>query len=148
MTRRLSATARTKLWKREALNAYLDGRGRFPICNLCDLPVAPGHDWDESHAPEKPRCFGGTRTGVAHLRCNRDHGAKVVVPAFAESNRKQRQHIGAAGPGLGKSPMRAGRRSSVKKTFRHGVVPRLSGVQEHARVMAGRAIPPAPEASP
>jgi hypothetical protein len=140
--RRLSPTKRQTLWSREATNAYLDGRGRFPICNLCDLPVTPGQDWDESHAPEKPRCFGGRRVGIAHLRCNREHGAQVVTPAFAASNRKQQHHIGADGPGLGKSPMRAGRRSQQSKTFRHGVVTRLTQVQKHALFMKGREIIP------
>lgn len=148
MSRRLSATKRAKLWQREALNAALDGHRRLPICNLCGLAVEIGHDWDDSHAPEKPKCFGGTRRGVAHRRCNRDHGAKVVTPAFAESNRKQARHIGASGPGLGKAPMRAGRRSPVSKSFRHGLVPRLTHAQKHAAFLAGRAIVPAPEVSP
>lgn len=146
--RSLSPKQRAALWAREATNAYLDGRGRLPICNLCNLPLAIGDDWDESHAPEKPRCFGGRRVGVAHRLCNRDHGSKVVTPALAKSNRVRNRHIGASGPGLGKAPMRAGRRSGLSKTFRHGLVPRLTHAQKHAAFLAGRAIAPAPEASP
>lgn len=151
MPRRLSPTKREALWLCEAKAAEVAGRGPYPICNLCDLPVQPGQAWDESHMPIA-RAFGGRLTGIAHERCNRMHGVQVVWPSVAKSNRVRRFHIGASGPGLGKYPMRAGRRSPISKTFRYGLQPRLTLAQRHARVMAARAIVPidvdAPSLSP
>jgi hypothetical protein len=55
-----------------------------------------GDAWDESHEPEgPPRCFGGTKTGVAHRACNRRHGAEVVRPLDAKATRNRQKHIGA-----------------------------------------------------
>lgn len=44
-------------------------------------------------------------------------------------------HLGITGPGLGRSPMRAGRRSRETKTFRHGVQPRRTGAERHRELM-------------
>lgn len=147
MSRRLSPTKREALWLCEATAAVAADRGPHPICNLCDLPVQPGQAWDESHMPIA-RSFGGSLTGVAHERCNRMHGVQVVWPAVAKSNRVRRFHIGASGPGLGRYPMRAGRRSLVSKTFRNGLQPRLTLAQKHARAMAARAIVPLEVSAP
>ncbi|MCC6172036.1 MAG: hypothetical protein IT481_08405 [Gammaproteobacteria bacterium] len=138
----LSPTKRQALWQREAMNAYLAGHGYQPICNLCGLPVITGDAWDESHDPAKPKCFGGERVGVAHRRCNREHGAQVVVPVRAKSDRVRARHTGADGPGLGRHPMRAGRRSRESKTFHHGLQRRLTLAQKLARMRAARAIVP------
>lgn len=135
---------REALWLRERLAAYKAGDGDLPICNLCGLPVAETDDWDESH-DGVPRANGGRLTGIAHMLCNRQHGAKIVTPAIAKANRVRQRHIGASGPGLGKHPMRAGRRSGLKKTFGKGLQPRLTHAQKHAAFLAGRAIPPLPE---
>lgn len=145
MPRKLSASRRDELWRREAKLACEAGRGDLPICNLCDQPVQIGQAWDESHAPIA-KAFGGKATGIAHRDHNREHGAKVVWPAVAKSNRVHRYHVGASGPGLGRYPMRAGVRSSVSKTFRHGLQPRLTLAQKHAAMLAKRAI--VPEAAP
>lgn len=134
------AKAREDLWLREKHNAQLEGRGDHPICNLCGRPVLPTDAWDESHDPAKPACFGGRRVGVAHMRCNREHGARVVVPAKAKSDRVRRFHIGAAGPGLGRHPMQGGRRSAVSKTVSGRVVQRLSLSEKLAAMRAKRAI--------
>lgn len=147
MSRRPSATARAKLWKREALNAYLDGRGRLPICPHCDLAVMVGQAWDRCHVGA-PAWSGGKRLQVGHRLCNQLQNQKVDTPAFAKSNRVHNRHIGASGPGLGKAPMRAGRRSGLTKTMRRGLQPRLTHAQKHAAFLAGRAIAPQPEASP
>lgn len=154
--RRYSPKQRAAIWQREATNAYLEGKGRLPVCNLCGAPVRIGQAWDVSHAPEKARAFGGNKVGVGHRNktadClgNRGHGAKVVTPALAASNRKRAFHIGAAGPGLGRHPMAAGVRSGQSKTFHAGVVARRTQAQKHAATMAKRAIlpPDAPEAAP
>jgi len=136
LTRLFGSKRRETLWLREKHAAYVAGRGRLPICNLCGLPVAQTDAWDESHHREKPRAFGGGRglehVGIAHHRCNHEHGAKVVTPAKAKADRVRRFHIGAGGPGLGKARMRGGRRSGERKTFGHGVVRRQSAAERHA----------------
>ncbi len=138
---RFNSKRREALWLAERLAAYRAGRGNLPICNICDLPVLETDAWDESHHPDHPRVFGGRATGVAHRRCNHEHGAQVVTPAKAKANRVRRRHIGAGGPGLGKHPMPGGRRSALTKTFRYGVQPRLTGAEKHALTMAARESP-------
>ncbi|HEY7245043.1 MAG TPA: hypothetical protein VH678_14305 [Xanthobacteraceae bacterium] len=137
-----SPRKRAAIWHRERMNAYLAGLGENPICNLCDAPVLKCEAWDVSHAPERPRSFGGNRVGVAHLDCNRRHGVAVVTPAFAKSERVRQFDIGARGPGLSKHPLPAGRRSTLSKTFANGVVPRLTLAEKIARMRERRAIAP------
>lgn len=139
--KRLSPTKREALWDREAKLACAAGRGPHPICNRCDCAVTPGQAWDESHEPIAA-AFGGSETGVAHRLCNREHGAQVVWPAVAKSDRVRRFHIGASGPGRGRHPMRGGRRSNERKTFSHGVIPRLTLGQKLARMRAKKMIAP------
>ena len=139
---RFNSKRREQLWQREKHAAFLAGRGDLPICNICSLPVLETDAWDESHDPAKAKAFGGRAVGIAHHRCNHHHGAAVVTPAIAKSNRVRRKHIGAAGPGLGKSPMRGGRRDRIKKTMRGEVVLRLTGAERHALMMAAREIRP------
>ncbi|NWG26143.1 MAG: hypothetical protein HXY30_17295 [Pseudorhodoplanes sp.] len=131
---------REDLWLREKHNAQLSGRGDLPICNLCDLPVRKTDAWDESHDPGRAKAFGGKRTAIAHRLCNHLHGAQVVTPAIAKSNKVRRRDIGAAGPGLGRHPMPGGRRSRLSKSFSHGVVPRLTLSEKLAVMRAKRAI--------
>lgn len=59
----------------------------------------------------------GDLTDIARVRAMRDYD------------------LGITGPGLGRSPMRGGRRDSVKKTLRHGVQPRVSGSERHRALM-------------
>lgn len=110
---------------REALYERCRGDGEFPLCNLCHLPVTPGQDWDRSHHPV-PRALGGKETGIAHVRCNREHGAKVVTPAVAKGKRVRRAHLGVTRPGIGRHRMPCGRHSKVKMTVDRQIVPRLS----------------------
>lgn len=133
----LSPTKREQLFNRERVAAKAAGRGDHPICNRCGLPVTPGQAWDESHEPT-PQAFGGHATGVAHARCNREHGSKEVWPLVAKTNRKRRYHIGASGPGLGPCPMACGRRSRQSKSMRHGIVKRETQGQKHQRMLAKR----------
>lgn len=132
---------REAIWCREATNAYIDGRGHFPICNICDQPVHPQEDWDISH-DGVPRAFGGKLKGVGHRDCNRRHGSEVVVPFIAKTNAMHDKHIGVRGPGLGRHPMRAGRRSHESKTFEGGLVARLTLSEKIARMRARRAVLP------
>lgn len=133
----MSAKSREDLWSRDATAAYIAGRGRNPICPHCDLPVTPGQAWDECHVGT-PKFAGGKRTAVGHRICNRLANNKADTPAFAKGNRVRQRHIGARGPGLGKSPMRAGRRSGTSKSFRHGLVPRLTHAERHAAFLERR----------
>jgi hypothetical protein len=143
-----NAKQREDLWLRCRTTAYLDGRGdgTICICNLCDLPVYPTDAWDESHDPAKPKSFGGKAVGVAHRRCNRDHGAQVVTPAKAKSDRVRRRALGITRPGMGRHAMPAGRRSNEKRKIGGGVEPRLTMAQKEARFQAKRGILHRPEA--
>lgn len=133
---------REALWQCEVLAAYKAGRGREPICNLCDLPVTVHDAWDESHDRGRAKAFGGKSVGIAHRLCNRLHGQQVVVPAVAKSNAVRKRYLGITGPGLGRFPMQGGRRSRISKTMRHGVQPRLTLAEKHARTMAALRIVP------
>jgi hypothetical protein len=111
--------------QREALFERCCGGNEYPLCNLCELPILPGQDWDESHIGA-PAALGGRTTGVAHRRCNRQHGSDVVTPMVAKVKRIRRKHLGIETPGMGKRRMAAGRNSRISKTMRHGIVPRLT----------------------
>jgi hypothetical protein len=127
---------REKLWNASCFDS--DGNpAPQPDCNLCHLPVFPGDDWDESHVPV-PKALGGKATGVAHRLCNRRHNNLDVTPRVAKAKRQHRKHVGIDGPGLGKKPMRFGRRDALKKTFSNGIVPRETHAQVHMRFLARR----------
>lgn len=96
--RRLSSTDREKLYDAEALKAREAGRGNYPICNLCCLPVTPGQSWDESHEKLKPRWLGGEVEGLAHRRCNRLWNNQHDTPLFHRTKRQRRAYIGARVP--------------------------------------------------
>ena len=93
----LTPKQREALYDREVERALVAGRGDCPICNLCDTPVTPGQPWDESHVGA-PAALDGHDTGIAHRKCNRDHGAKVVTPFVAKAKRMRRRHIGIQKP--------------------------------------------------
>lgn len=57
---------------------------------------------------------------------------------LAKGDRVADFHRGLRGPGKGRYPMRGGRRSRERKTFRHGVQPRVTLAQEHLRIMTKR----------
>jgi hypothetical protein len=107
------------------------------ICNLCGAPVKCGEAWDESHIGA-PKALGGKTVGVAHHKCNLDHGAQVVTPMVAKTKRIARKHLGISGKGLGSRPMPGGRRSKQSKTIQNGVVTRQSQAEKHQAAMARR----------
>lgn len=150
---RFNSKRRDALWCGEAWKAHSQGRGPLPICNLCGEPVNPhDHDparraWDESHIGA-PKALGGRVTGVAHRTCNHKHGAEVVTPMVAWAKRQAARHAGDRGPGRGRYPMQAGRFSTVSKTFRNGLQPRLTLGERMARTRALLAIAPAPGEQP
>lgn len=134
---RFGTKKREALWQCEALAAHKAGRGQFPICVHCDLPVSPGQAWDESHVGA-PRALGGKTVGVGHRLCNRLDNNKAVTPMVAKVNRVRLLHLGIAGPGLGRHSLPAGTRSNITKTMRRGVQPRLTLGQRMAALRARR----------
>lgn len=139
MAKHYSTRDRYNIFQREKANAWIEGRGRLPICVHCDLPVDPLHClWDVSHRTV-PRAFGGKSVGIGHHECNMADG-RDVTRAFHRSNSVRASHIGADGPGLGKTPMQGGRRSRLSKTMRNGPVPRLTQAEKHARAIAALAL--------
>lgn len=114
---------REDLYRCEAAKAQRAGCGDNPICNLCDLPVYPGQEWDESHYPV-PKALNGKRVGIAHRRHNREHGARVVTPMVAKAKRNFRKHrrISEA-----LRPMRGGRYDSIKHKMDGDVIDRATG---------------------
>lgn len=129
--------ARDYLYSREKHFAGRTGRGNFPICPHCNLPVTPDQAWDEAHV-DIPRAFGGKTTAVGHRDCNQRDNHEVVTPRFAKANRVYKKHVGIIVAGLGPHAMGAGRRSALTKTMRNGVQPRLTGAEKHRQFMAQR----------
>jgi hypothetical protein len=107
------------------------------LCNLCGAPVKCGEAWDISHMPV-PKALGGNEGGIAHRKCNRDHGSRIVTPAVAKTKRIARKHLGIKGAGLGSRPMPGGKRSKQSKTMQNGVVTRQSQAEKHQAAMARR----------
>lgn len=134
---RFGSLKRERLYDREAFSAYLAGRGRQPICPHCELPVTPDQAWDEVHITV-PRAFGGNDTGVGHRRCNQLDNNQVVTPLAAKAREVRKRHLGIKGPGLGRHPMRCGRRSAFKAKVGGGFVPRLTLAQQHREFLKRR----------
>lgn len=131
---------RELLWKAVASERE-DGK---VMCNLCGLEVAPGDDWQpwkgdwhESHIGV-PKAHGGNKVGIAHPRCNTTDNNDFVTPFVAKTKRLYRNHNGITGPGLGRKPMAAGRRSNVTKKLNGEVVPRVKerGAKDRAAIEA------------
>jgi hypothetical protein len=123
---------RELLWQ-----ACANENGGSVICNLCEREVIAGDDWDQSHAGT-PSALGGRTVGIAHRRCNREHGSSVVTPMVAKAKRQRRNHLGITGPGLGAASLPCGRNSGFKKTMRGEVVERISQSRAHREMMAKR----------
>ena len=120
-----STTKRQKLYDSEVAKAKAAGRGDLPICNICDCPIGIGQAWHESHDPDGiPKAWGGTITGMAHAKCNLDHGAKVVTPMVAKGKRARAKHTGAY---RSQNPLPGGRNSPIKIRMDGTVVNRFTG---------------------
>lgn len=128
---------RTVVYLRAQHEAFMAGRGRFPICPHCDKPVEEPltGDWHEAHLT--PKAFGGRRTHgnirPAHPDCNLRDGHTVTTKA-AKARRLR----------LGKPPARhpfpCGVNSKWTKPI-HGVPQRRqTGAQRHAAFLARRAL--------
>jgi hypothetical protein len=145
----------SKAVKRAAFASCKDAAG-VPRCQCGACGSAPlyvGHydfhhltPWEISHDSSLSNC------GIWRDECHDRWTGAVDIPTIAKANRRRDAHYGTGSPP--RHPMRAGRRSGVSKSFRHGLVPRLTHAQKHAAFLAGRAIPgsspgtPAPEVLP
>jgi 5-methylcytosine-specific restriction protein A len=109
-------------------------------CQQCTRQVTGAGDiifdhivpWELTHDSTLPNCQ------VLCLTCDDLKTYASDLPAIAAADRKADFHLGIKGPGLGKSPMPAGRNSRISKTMRGGVVPRITQAQKHRRFMAKR----------
>ncbi len=111
--------------QREDLYDRCRGEAEYPTCNLCLLPITRGQEWDESHNPYLPRALGGLVDGIAHRKCNRDHGAQHDVPLIARITRLRQKDIGAF---VKRSrPIIGSKRSGIKVSFNRPPVWRDSG---------------------
>lgn len=125
------------LYSRDSSVATKAGRGCFPICPHCDLPVTPGQSWDECHVGT-PDALGGKSTSVGHRLCNRLDNNLNVTPTVAKVKRVRLRHLGITGPGLGPHPLPAGRRSNVSRGVNGKLKARETHAQKHAAFMARR----------
>lgn len=122
--RRLSTKQREALYESEAGKAREAGRGEFPICNLCDMPITRGREWDESHDPTKPRWLGGQVTGIAHRRCNRLHNNSHDTPLYAKSERVRKRFMDFT---RSQSPLPGGRDDDLMRKINGETVLRSTG---------------------
>lgn len=122
LRRRLSAKGREELWKAEAIKARAAGRGDNPICRLCEFPILPGREWDESHEKHKPHWMGGIVDGIAHRKCNRRHNHEHDTPLFAKNERIRKRHLDFT---RSDNPLPGGREDRFKKKVNGRVVERF-----------------------
>ena len=99
-----------------------DGKD-YPDCNICGRPVLPHQKWVESHVPV-PHTLGGTRTGVAHGKCNAGHWAKVEAPMLAKVRHQYDKHRDIH---VSRNPLPGGKDDPRKKTVDGRVVDRVTG---------------------
>lgn len=117
MRRTYSPRMRAEIWDR------CRGEREFPICNICGLSIDPGQLWDISHDPRgTPAALGGNEVGIAHRRCNHQHGSLVVTPLVAKVKRIRAKHVGAHEQGCGRRSLPCGRTSPWRKKLSGEVV--------------------------
>lgn len=114
-----------------------DGEG-VHRCQGCTAPLVPGKfiydhviPWEISRDSSIGNCQ------LLCAACDAIKTPLVDIPVIAKSNRQRDRHIGAV---KSRHPMQCGRASKRTKTFGHGVQPRLTQAQKHARTMAARRI--------
>lgn len=120
--RRLSSSAREKLYDAEAEKARDAGLGDLPICVHCGFAVDGTHQrWDAAHDPDKPRWLGGDVVGIAHARCNRKHNNDHDTPLYWRNRRIRQARIGAK---RSLNPLPGGRDDRIRKKVNGEVVRR------------------------
>lgn len=123
--RHLSAKQREQLYADECTKAKEAGRGEFPICHHCDLPIIPGQMWDAAHDKHKPNWLGGEIAGCAHSRCNRSHNNKVDTPKFAKAERVRKNFLDLKRSNS--RPIVGSKRSNIKIPFHGRPIDRRTG---------------------
>lgn len=122
--RRLSPKQRKALYEHERDKAIEEGRGTFPVCNICTLSIIGGQRWHESHNPYLPRALGGYVTGIAHERCNLRHAHEHDVPLIAKQKRIREKHLDQRRT---LQPLPGGRDDRLKRKVNGKTVIRASG---------------------
>lgn len=122
--RRLSSKQREALYQQEAAKAREEGRGEYPICRLCDMPITAGQLWDTNHEGHKPRWLGGQIDGISHRRCNALNAHTYATPLYAKSQRVRKKHLDFT---RSATPLPGGRDDQIRKTMSGKVVLRSTG---------------------
>jgi hypothetical protein len=118
--------------------AFYRAKGR---CTECGVGLAPGNIRYDHRIPWAIcRHSGPSNCQVLCRNCHDIKTATRDIPDIARGSRVHNRHIGAAGPGLGRHPMRGGRRDGISRTFSHGVQRRLTQAERHAAFVAARAL--------
>ena|SRR5437899_3053102 len=108
-------------------------------CEGCGAKLASGGIHYDHIVPWAMSCDSSLENCQALCNsCHRDKTANRDMPSIAKAKRQADFHLGITGPGLGRAPMAAGRLSRLKKTFRHGVVPRASQIELYRAFMRDR----------
>ena len=116
--------------------AFFRSHGR---CQGCGAKLASGDIHYDHVVPWALSCDSSlANCQVLCNSCHRDKTANRDMPSIAKAKRQADFHDGITGPGLGRSPMPAGWLSRLRKTFRHGVVPRATQVELYQRLMRDR----------
>jgi hypothetical protein len=125
LRRRPPAPSRRKMNKTQRRAFYDAARGdnEVPLCNICSTWVLPGQRWVESHMPV-PRFLKGTKTGVAHKRCNDRRWREVEAPLLAKSNH---QYDMARDIDVVRNPLPGGKDDPRKRRMDGTVVDRRTG---------------------
>lgn len=109
--------------RRRAFYDAAKGDNDYPICNICCTWVLPGQRWVESHMPI-PRAWKGTKTGVAHARCNAKRWREVEAPMMTKANH---QYDMARDIDVSRNPLPGGRDDPRKRRMDGTVVDRATG---------------------
>jgi hypothetical protein len=116
--------------------AFFRAKGR---CEGCDTRLAAGAICYDHMVPWAMSCDSSLiNCQVLCKTCHDIKTARQDVPNIAKAKRQSDFHQGIAGPGLGRAPMAGGRLSRLKKTFRHGIVPRQNQVELYRALMRDR----------
>lgn len=119
------AASRRRMTKAQRREFYrlACGENEYPLCNICCTFVLPGQRWVESHMPI-PRAWKGTKTGVAHRRCNDRRWREVEAPMMAKG---RHQFDMARDIDVSRNPLPGGRDDPRKRKMNGAVVDRITG---------------------
>jgi hypothetical protein len=105
----------------------------------CGLPLIPPHIRYDHRIPWWiSRDSSLSYCQILRSECDRRKTYPHDLPLIAKAKRQEDFHLGISGPGLGARPMRYGARSALSKTFRNGVVMRVSQAEKHRATVALR----------